>query len=477
MPLFRRELLGPFGRAPVPAFPGWARALGPGVVWMALAQGSGELVWWPYLIAKYGLGFLFLLVPACLVQWPLVFEIGRYTALTGESIWQGFIRLHPWFALPLWVLMIASFLWFGAFASAGGTALAALTQFPGGWSAGARSLFWAYLTIAVFLGGLVMAPVLYRFIERFMFAVAVFTIVGLVLACAHPTVWRETPRFLAGLVRPEWPLPRPWDPKDATSLLTGITFAGLGGFWTLFYSYWLREKGVGMARHAGRVTGLLGREEVMPQTGSVPAEEPGAPQRLRQWTRFLWADSAVGVFGNMLTTLMTCLLAFALLTPQGLLPEGWDLAVVQSRFFAVRWGAIGEALFLLVAAAFLADTWLSTVDAVSRVNTDVVYNFFPGSRARTPRWWYFCFLGVLTAVTCATMPTAQPGPLILLMAVTGFIGSVVFSIGVLVLNHVYLPRRLPAFARPGRAAALGLALTCVVYLALAIAYFVTILRR
>ena len=34
--------------------------LGPGIVWMALAQGSGELIWWPYIIAKYGLGFLFL---------------------------------------------------------------------------------------------------------------------------------------------------------------------------------------------------------------------------------------------------------------------------------------------------------------------------------------------------------------------------------------------------------------------------------
>jgi hypothetical protein len=53
--------------------------------------------------------FLFLLIPACLLQWPLMFEIGRYTTLTGESIWQGFIRLHPLYALPLW-LLIAAFL-------------------------------------------------------------------------------------------------------------------------------------------------------------------------------------------------------------------------------------------------------------------------------------------------------------------------------------------------------------------------------
>ena len=114
------------GRAtarPLPAFPGWARALGPGIVWMALAQGSGELVWWPYLVAKYGLTFLFLLVPACLLQFPLNVEIGRYTLLTGESVFRGFFRLSKGLGLFLWVLMTLSFLWFGAFASAGGTAL------------------------------------------------------------------------------------------------------------------------------------------------------------------------------------------------------------------------------------------------------------------------------------------------------------------------------------------------------------------
>ena len=65
---------------------------------------------------------------------------------------------------------------------------------------------------------------------------------------------------------PTGPLPRPWDPEDATKLLTDITFAGLGGFWILFYSYWLRGKGAGMATHIGRITGpLTGKSETVPQ--------------------------------------------------------------------------------------------------------------------------------------------------------------------------------------------------------------------
>src|SRR5262245_23789201 len=127
-------------RRPLPARPPLGAMLGPGLVWMALAQGSGELIWWPYMVAKYGAGFLFLLVPACLLQFPVSFEIARYTLLTGEGVVRGFFRIGRWFGIGLWILFAISFLWFGAFASAGGTAIAALTDFPSGWSARGQTL-------------------------------------------------------------------------------------------------------------------------------------------------------------------------------------------------------------------------------------------------------------------------------------------------------------------------------------------------
>jgi len=135
--------------------------IGPGIVWMALAQGSGELIWWPYLIAKYGLAFLFLLIPACLLQFPLNYSIGCYTLLTGETIFQGFIRLNRGLAFLLWALMTISFLWFGAFARAGGTALAAMTHFPQNWTEPAQTLFWSYLSIAIFFSTILFSRVVY----------------------------------------------------------------------------------------------------------------------------------------------------------------------------------------------------------------------------------------------------------------------------------------------------------------------------
>ncbi len=463
--------LRPYHHGRLPKFPGWWAVLGPGVVWMALAQGSGELIWWPYLIAKYGLGFLFLLIPACLLQFPLNYSIGSYTMLTGESIFQGFIRLNRPVAFVLWVLMAVSFLWFGAFASAGGTALAALTHFPPGWTERGQTLFWAYSSIAVFFTALVFSRVIYTVVERFMMGVAVLTVVGLAIACSHETVLAQAPAFFRGLVIPEWPPSRPWDPADATKLLTALTFAGLGGFWTLFYSYWLREKGIGMARHMGQIEGLNGRREVKFDVGVVPRK--GFVSLIAPWRRFLVVDSSIGIVGNIVTTLMTCLLAYALLYPGGLLPEGYEIAVVQSLFFEVSWGEAGRMLFLIVAAAFLSDTWMVTADAVARIHTDCLMSFFPATQRWSMRRVYFVFLVAGTVVTCFTMLLSAPGPLILLSAVIGFVGTVSFAVLLYFLNYRWLPRHVDPRLCPQQWARAGLVVAGVAYAALAIGYLWT----
>jgi hypothetical protein len=147
---------------------------------------------------------------------------------------------------------------------------------------------------------------------------------------------------------------------------------------------------------------------------------------------------------------MTCLLAWALLFPKGLLPQGTDLAVVQAAFFETSWGVAGRMLFLVVAAAFLTDGWMATVDSVARVQTDLTYHLVPGAKRRGIRWWYFAFLVVFTAITCGTMVLDQPGALLVLSAVIGFVGTLVYSLGLYVLNFRLLKPQLPPELRPGR---------------------------
>ncbi len=444
-------------------------ALGPGIVWMALAQGSGELIWWPYLIAKYGLTFLSLLIPACLLQYPITREIGRYTLLTGESIFQGFFRLSKKFGVLLWILMTLSFLWFGAFASAGGTALAELTHFPKDWDAKSQTLFWGYATIVLFAIAVFLSRHIYKFIENLMKIVALITVFGLLWACAESQVIRALPSFISGLMQAPTTLPNNWQAEDATKLLTAITFAGLGGFWILFYSYWLRDKGSGMAAHMPRITGVV-KSEVETTQGFVPIDSADNKALWQHWRRFLTLDISIGILGNLLTTLMMCLLAWALLYPKGLIPQEYEIAVVQAQFFEVSWGVFGKALFLVVAAAFLADTWLATADAVSRTQADIIHTLFPKARAYSMRRWYFAIFGLLTIITGFTMTLDAPGSLILLSAIIGFAGTVMFPVALYLLNHRLLSPALPSWARPSGWSALLLLMSFVAYFLLAMIF-------
>ena len=110
-----------------------------------------------------------------------------------------------------------------------------------------------------------------------------------------------------------------------------------------------------MAYYAGRLTGpITGKPEALPESGALPGNDEGLAH-VKRWHRFMFWDIGIGVVGNMITTLLTCLLAYALLFLKGLLPQGYDIAVVQSRFFE-RAGAAGKSFILIVAAAFLSDT-------------------------------------------------------------------------------------------------------------------------
>jgi len=463
-----------FGRLPdwpqrsMPAFPGMIHALGPGIVWMALAQGSGELVWWPYIIAKYGLGFLFLLMPACLLQYPVNFEIGRYTLLTGESIWQGFVRLNRWAALAMWVLMTVSFMWLGGFVTAGGMDA---INFPAGWDEHSRELFWSYAFIVVFIVALLLSGVVYRLIERIMMVIALVTVVGLILACSQEAVLSKLGEFAVGLVKPQWPVDRSWYDQDATILLTAITFAGLGGFWTLFYSYWLREKGAGMAAYMGQITSpITGRKQPVLKTGFLPEDTPEDARCWRQWKCYLLADNSIGILGNLFTTLMTCLLAYALLFPEGKLPTMDEPVKAQMEFFSAAWPAFGGILFLVLATAFLSDTWMTTIDAISRVHTDVVNAYIPRARKLSQHFWYWIFVLMAGGVTVVTLPFATPGKLILISSVIGFAGTVTFTICLLIWNHFVLPRRIPAAFRPRRYSWIGVCVAVIAYSLLAAAY-------
>jgi len=457
--------------------------LGPAFIWASIAQGSGELIWWPYFAAKYGLAFIGLLLPAALIQFFVNREISRYTALTGEGIWQGFVRSSKWFSLGLFGLAFLSFLWFGGYASAGGTAIYDLTHFPPGVPERIGSLFWAYLSIAFFTTALLFSKVIYKFIEVFMKIVTGVTVVGLLIAVAQPQVREVMGQFFSHLLNPASSyIPSNWEVSDTPRLVTALVFAGMGGFLNLMYSYWMRDKNVGMGSYAGRLVGFGAKQESIPNEGYSFLDNSSNKAAWRKWVRYLNIDAGLAVIINCITVSLTTLLAFALLTPKGIFPQGWKIAVVQAEFFESVFGQVGRMLFLIVAASFLADTWLGLADGVARQFADFTRSFALGSKkigkkllTKSYHWWYYAWLGFLITVTSLTMPLAEPAALITITGVVSVFAFILYIPVLFYINHIKLPKIYPAFTRPSVASSGFLILTWLAYLGVAGWYLVSLI--
>jgi hypothetical protein len=469
----RLSKLEPFQKKSVPVYSGLYLAIGAGIVWASIGQGSGELIWWPYLTAKYNGFFLFLVLPACLMGYWVNLEIIRYTVLTGENIFASFLRLNRILGWILWIGMIATFLWFGGYASAGGTAIAELTKFPIGWELRSQSLFWAYAFILIYLVPIILGPVVYKWIELIMKTIAVVSIIAIILACLNRPVLANLNSFIYDLFRFKSGVPNNWDPKDLNILITAITLTGMGGYFSLMYSYWIRDKGVGMAKYCGRITSpITGKKETIPATGYYFEDNNENRKHMKGWIKAAWVDNAIAVSITTITLVLLCLLSLSILAPLGSIPTGWKITVVQAEFFRNLMGGLGRVLFLIIAAAFLSDTWLGVTDAVSRMNADFITLSFKKAQKKGFRWWYYATVAFLTLITCFTMLLEQPGTLILIGGIANFFAMVLYCPALIIMNWFVLPKRFPKWTKPSLISLLGMVSATLFYTVLAVWYII-----
>jgi hypothetical protein len=218
----------------------------------------------------------------------------------------------------------------------------------------------------------------------------------------------------------------------------------------------------------GRLAGLRGRAERIEPAGFLFEDTAENRESFGRWTRYLKVDNGMGLAINLVTVLAMCWLALALLRPEGLVPKDWELAVVQARFFEVSWGPIGRALFLFVAAAFLADTWLGVTDGFAHMHADWCCANFGWAGRLGLRRVYLGWVVLIAIGSLVTIPLAAPGPLLAAGGTINFLSMAVYIPVLVALNHVYLARRLPAWTRPSVAWFAYLAGTWIFYLGVSI---------
>jgi len=429
---------------------------GPGLITMALAQGSGELIWWPFLIGKYGVSFLWLLPIAAFAQLPINYFLGRYTLITGKTFFSGLIEKRKRFAVFIWVLFTISFLWFGAYASAAGTALGTFVwPFEGDYSDRTKTLIWG--TIILFFSFFVVIlskDEIYKRIKIFMAFISISTLLLLILSVIIPVDVRKNYMFFLSSFFPYfsidfWQLswwPNTWNPNDWPILISGLLFTGMGGFWNVLYSYWAKEE-----------WGYLHLD-----SDNTIYEKTSVEKRkifLLTRNNLRW-DVNIGIIGNLITTVFISLLAFTYLSNSAELPNDWRLVVVQSKMFSGLWN-IGPTIFICIAIMFLIDFWITTADAVARVHSDVLREILPKKYQNGNLYEYVIYF--LAIITFMTMLWQNPKILFLINGIINALAMNLIIYCIYILNNdIFAGKK--EYLRPNAFSRFGLLLSFIFFI-------------
>lgn len=420
------------------------RTIGPGVIGLGLAIGSGEWLLGPSVVVRYGAAFLWITTVSVLLQVLLNLEMARYTLATGEPILTGFMRTRPGPAFWGWGYVGLAFLQYGwpgwALASATATAALVLGRLPTADDAPlVRAL--GYLTFGACFAIALTSRKVERAIERAMWLM-VAAIVAYLLAIDLFAVSAENwARVARGFVNVGGL------PEGADWLLVGAfaAYSGIGGIGNAFVTNWMRDKGMGMSATVGYIPGALGGKVPLSPHGKRFEIGEEALRRWRGWWRYAlvdqWLIFGVGsIVGMALTVVLT--LQFV---PAGATMGGWAVANLQAEAIAAVHGRAFWFMTTVCGFWVLFSTQLGIVDGVPRAATDVLWSGSPAAR----RWrggdvraLYYSTLLAFAAWGAIALNLAQPLTLIVISANVGGFVTLCLSLHTLVVNRAFLPREL-----------------------------------
>ena len=447
---------------PEKTLPFWKIA-GPGAILVGLSIGAGEIVIWPRIAAEYGGSMVWAAMVGIFIQLWVNFEIARWTIATGETVYTGFSRVWRGFA-PLFILLTLVSWIAPGWARASGLALKALLIGPGGWGS---DTFWTVITFGAVTLILFGPKLIYNSVEKtieVLVAIVTIGLIAVVIAIGSADTWKE---LGSGIVNIGYKDPR----MSVKTLFIALVFAGAGGTANLFYTFYLRDKNIGMGGRLPELQNpLRGRAETVPSTGFVVEDTEENRTRFTAWWNYVKKDQILFFWAlNTVTMMLFIFGALAVLHPKGIVPEKGTLIWDEAQVLAEVWGGPGRTIFLLVGVATLFSTQLALVDGVSRSVSDIVYTNFKGARKRTLSWWYILVAGIWIIAGCLiTFVMEQMG-----VSELGFLFNAAYMGGFAMALYVpltlYINRRfLPKFARPGGICTTMMILASLVYVGFAV---------
>ncbi len=442
-------LLPPWGVTDLPAPPSFtfgniARTIGPGLIGLGIAIGSGEWLLGPSIVARYGPMLLWVTTVSVFLQVFLNIEMARYTMYTGEPIMIGYMRTKPGPGFWCGVYSLMTFLQIGwpgwALASATASAALVLGRIPTDADQQLVKLL-GYTTFGICVLVLTFGRKIERNLEYAMW-ILMAGVFGYLLFVDLTMVSAGSWRAIAGGFVSFGSLP-----SGADWLLLGAfaAYSGLGGMSNAFMTNWMRDKGFGMGATVGYIPAATGAHVALSPQGNVFPIDDQSRRRWSGWFRFLnidqWLIFAVGSIAGMLLTTVMTLEFVAPGTDMG----GWAVAGMQATGIAERGGRVFWSLTLLTGFWVLFKTQLGNSDGLVRALTDMLWSGSPSVR----RWRggdvravYYSVMAAFIGWGCIALNLAQPLTLVIISANVAGLNFVLVSVHTLVVNRKFLPPEL-----------------------------------
>jgi hypothetical protein len=201
-----------------------------------------------------------------------------------------------------------------------------------------------------------------------------------------------------------------------------IAYAGPSGMQQIWYTLWCRDNGVGMGKYVGRITGLFGKEETVPEAGyTFDAKDPEEQEKWRGWRKYGDFDARVLFYSmSIILTFFYVLLQLGALSIDPNLIElertGKSLAIItgMGEVFSQYLGPLAAKAFFLVAFVQIWNTGFGVYDGYARGQADILYSNIPAARKIHLSKWYYIFLYGTLIPACAAFFIAKK-PLVLVI--------------------------------------------------------------
>ncbi|BCX16060.1 MAG: iron transporter [Candidatus Parcubacteria bacterium] len=430
--LEKRELPSPLS---------WKKALGVGVVVMGMAVGTGEIILWPHLVTKHGLNILWMALLGITSQYFINKEVARYTLATGESFFTASARVFKWL-VPFWFFSaIILYIWPG-WAAALGTILKELFNFG-------SYYFWSLIVLGLVLLITFLGRVAYNVLEKSLKIVVPTFILMLLVISFFNLNWSLLMEALRGLFS-FGSFPKE---IDINVLLGAIVFTGAGGMLNLCVSLWYRDKQLGMCAYGEKITNPISGKTTSSLTkGYIFETNPQNLEKWRGWMKYVKVDQGIIFWLTGLIALFLLVVnAYAVLKPQGIVPEGLQLAVVQAHIFGQKLGKFGFDLFLIMTFLMLFSVMWTVIDALTRIISDILYtNSRIGPFSRFLKFFSniplnFFYYGIIVLIVIAgalLIPLKQPLAFLVLSGALGGLSMAIYTPLLIYINNRLLPKEI-----------------------------------